>query len=188
MAEPPPSPITPPDPPLADEAILLRLLRDADAPTIAAACADPDIGRWIPVPVPYAVDDARVFIAATAAAWATGGELVFGIEERATGSLVGTIGLRRAEPFRASVGYWIAPWARRRGFATRAVRLVAGWAFREPALVRLELYTLVGNDASGAVAIGAGFTREGVLRRYLSFRDRRVDAVVYSLLREELSG
>ncbi len=188
MADPSASPILPPDPPLADDAIRLRLLRDADAPAIAAAGADPEIVRWIPVPVPYAIDDARVFIAATAAAGAAGGELVFGIEARATGTLGGTIGLRRAEPFRASVGYWVAPWARRRGFATRAVRLVAAWAFREPALVRLELYTLVGNDASGAVAIAAGFTREGVLRRYLSFRDRRADAVVYSLLREELPG
>jgi RimJ/RimL family protein N-acetyltransferase len=186
MTEPAVSPIAPPDPPLADEAINLRPLRDADAPAIAAACGDPEIVRWIPVPVPYDLEDARSFIAATAEAWSTGRELVFGIAERASGILVGTIGLRRTEPFRSSVGYWIAPQARRRGYATRAVRLVAAWAFREPGLARLELYTLVGNDASGAVAVAAGFMREGVLRRYLSFRGERVDAVMYSLLREEL--
>ena len=43
--------------------------------------------------------------------------------------------------------------------------------------------TLVGNDASGRVALRAGFRREGILRRYLPFRDHTVDAVMYAMLR-----
>lgn len=181
----PPAP-TPPDPPLADEAIVLRLPREADAPAIAEACADPEIGRWIPVPIPYTLADARAFLGTVADGWATGTGSVFAIEERAGGALAGLINLHRgAAPGRALVGYWLAPAARGRGLATRAVRLVAAWAFTDPGLERLELLTLVGNDASGRVALRAGFRREGILRRYIEFRGALLDAVMYAMVRED---
>ena len=117
---------TPPDPPLADEAIVLRLPREADAPAIAEACADPEIGRWLPVPVPYTLADARAYLRTVADGWQSGVDCIFAIEERAGGALAGLIDLHRgAAPGRARVGYWLAPAARGRGLATRAVRLVA---------------------------------------------------------------
>jgi signal transduction histidine kinase len=181
-----PSVRTPPDPPLADEAILLRLPREADAPAIAEACADPEIARWVPIPVPYSPADARAFLEGVGDGWESGDDCVYAIEERASGALAGLIDLHRgATPDRAWVGYWLAPAARGRGLATRAVRLVAGWAFADPALERLELMTLVGNDASGRVALRAGFRREGILRRYLDFRGALLDAVMYALVRED---
>ncbi len=176
----------PPDPPLADDAVLLRLPRDADAAAIAAACTDPEIARWVPVPTPYTIDDAREFLEIVDAGWANGASATFAIEDRASAQLAGMIGLDRGVVSgRASVGYWLAPGARGRGLATRAVRLVAAWAFEDPLLERLELTTLVGNHASGHVALRAGFEREGILRRYLPFRERMVDAVMYAMLREE---
>ncbi len=176
-----------PDPPLADEAVLLRLPRDDDAPAIAAACSDPEIARWVPVPVPYTPADARMFLEIVADGWARDDELVFAIEERAGGTLAGMIGLHPGSAVgRASVGYWLAPGARGRGLATRAVRLVADWAFEDSRLERLELMTLVGNDASGRVALRAGFRREGILRRYLPFRGATVDAVMYAMVRDEV--
>ncbi len=176
----------PPDPPLGDEAVLLRPPGDSDAPAIAAACTDPEIARWVPIPVPYTLADAEAFLEIVNDGWATGRHATFAIEERATGRLVGMIGLDSgAVPERASVGYWLAPSARGRGLAARAVRLVADWAFADPVLERLELTTLVGNDPSGRVALRAGFRREGILRRFLPFRERRVDAVMYAMIRED---
>ena len=49
----------------------------------------------------------------------------------------------------------------------------------------MELLTLVGNEASGRVALRTGFRREGVLRRYLPFRDGLVDAVMFARLRDD---
>jgi RimJ/RimL family protein N-acetyltransferase len=176
----------PPDPPLSDEAVLLRLPRDDDAPVIATACADPEIARWVPVPVPYKLADAEAFLELVVDGWADGAHATFVIEDRATGLLAGMLSLDpAAAPGRASVGYWLAAGARGRGFATRAVRLLAGWAFADPRLERLELMTLVGNDASGRVALRAGFRREGILRRYLPFRGTTVDAVMYAMVRDE---
>lgn len=176
----------PPDPPLADDAVLLRVPRLEDAPAIAAACADPEIARWVPVPVPYSLADALAFLAIVQEGWSSGSHATFAIEDRATGMLAGMIGVDRgAVPGRASIGYWLAPSARGRGFATRAVRLASAWAFTDPRLERLELMTLVGNHASGRVALRAGFELEGVLRTYLSFRGRSVDAVMYARVRAE---
>jgi RimJ/RimL family protein N-acetyltransferase len=178
----------PPDPPLTDGTVVLRLPRDADAPAIAAACCDPEIARWIPVPTPYRLEDARTFVAFAAEAWSTGREPTFVIADSASRTLVGTIAIHRRpdEPGKAAVGYWLTPEARGRGAATRAVRLVVRWAFTvEPNLIRMELLTLVGNEASGRVALRAGFAREGVLRRYLPFRGELVDAVMFARLRDD---
>ncbi len=177
--------LVPPDPPLRDAIVTLRLPRDADAAAIAAACADPEIARWIPVPIPYSIRDARTFIAFVAEGWTSRREATLVIVERATNGLAGTISFRPLDGGRGSVGYWLAPLARGRGLATRAVDLVAAWVFRDPGLHRLELMTLVGNDASGRVAHRAGFTHEGRLRHFLRFRDAVVDVEMYSLLREE---
>ena len=183
---PPRSPRLPPQPPLADEVVLLRLPGEADAAAIAAACRDPEIARWIPVPVPYTAADARAFLEGVGDGWATGSDLTFAIVELASGALAGMIGLHAAgAPGRAAVGYWLAPGVRGRGLATRAVRLLAAWAFADPALERLELLTLVGNEASGRVALRAGFRREGILRRYLPFRGAPVDAVMFARLRDD---
>jgi RimJ/RimL family protein N-acetyltransferase len=181
-------PFAPPDPPLTDGIVVLRLPREADAPAIAAACCDPEVARWIPVPVPYRLEDARTFVASAAEAWSSGREPTFVIVDAADGTLVGMIAVHRRpdEPGKAAVGYWLAPEARGRGLATRAVRLVVRWAFGlEPGLVRMELLTLVGNEASGRVALRAGFSREGLLRRYLPFRGELVDAVLFARLRDD---
>lgn len=183
---PPDPPRLPPQPPLADEDVLLRVPRAADAEAIAAACGDPEVARWIPLPVPYLPADARAFIDEAAHGWAAGTDQTFVIEERAGETLAGMIGLHPGGvPGRAAVGYWLAPAARGRGLATRAVRLLAAWAFTDPALERLELMTKVGNDASGRVALRAGFRREGILRRYLHFREALVAAVMYARVRDD---
>ncbi len=180
----PPAARQPPDPPLGDAGILLRVPSRGDAQAIASACRDPEIARWVPVPVPYTLADAASFLDTIEAGWTSGSPSTFAIVDRSGGHLLGMISLEYgAVAGRAAVGYWIAPGARRRGIATRAVRLVAAWAFEDPALERLELTTLVGNVASGRVALGAGFAREGILRQFLSFRGTPVDAVMFARVR-----
>jgi [ribosomal protein S5]-alanine N-acetyltransferase len=83
---------------------------------------------------------------------------------------------------RAAVGYWLQREARGMGFATRAVKLVSAWAFRELGLARLAVLVEPANRPSQRVAELAGFQREGVLRSYADVGERRVDYVSYSLL------
>jgi RimJ/RimL family protein N-acetyltransferase len=89
---------------------------------------------------------------------------------------------------RASVGYWVAAHARRRGVATHAVLLLARWAFDELGVERLQLTCGPDNRASQRVAERAGFTREALLRSHLPFKGGRRDTVVFSLLPHELEN
>ena len=80
----------------------------------------------------------------------------------ATGALLGGIGLHQldAEAGTAVIGYWVAADARRRGVATRAVRLVAGWALGPLGLTRLMAQVFADNPASQRVLERVGFARD----------------------------
>jgi RimJ/RimL family protein N-acetyltransferase len=62
------------------------------------------------------------------------------------------------------------------------VRLVAGRAFGELGIGRLNRQTAPENLASQRVAERAGFTREGLLRAWLPTPEDRRDSVMFSLL------
>ena len=55
-------PLLLPDPPLADERVLLRPLAGDDVAAIVEGCRDPMVQRFTRVPAHYAEDDARAFI------------------------------------------------------------------------------------------------------------------------------
>ena len=64
------------------------------------------------------------------------------------------------------------------------MRLVTGWGFGTfESLVRIELWSIVGNEASDAVARRAGFSEEGVLRSRLPMRGEYRDVRCFSLIR-----
>jgi len=75
-----------------------------------------------------------------------------------------------------------------RGYATEATLALARWAFEALALERIEIVAAVGNLASQRVAVKSGAAREGVARKRLLVRGAALDAVVYSLVREDLLG
>jgi len=84
------------------------------------------------------------------------------------------------------VGFWTAAWARRRGVAAGAIRLLAPWAFEALALARLQAFAHEENHGSQRTLERVGFTREGILRSYGEVKGERWDMAVFSLLAEEL--
>ena len=149
-----------PDPPLSDGVIVLRGLQSTDVGALVEACQDPEIPRFTLVPSPYTDDHARAWLQRVADGRAAGTRMMFAIvDARAGDALLGTAGLNviDREQRAADVGYWLAAPARGRGIATRAVELVAGWAFETLGLERLELRAQEHNHASRAVAGRAGF-------------------------------
>lgn len=186
------TPLRPPDPPLSDGRVALRPWRDEDADDVFRACQDAGIQRFVPVPVPYTMAAARAFIDASHRGWEQGSEGRFAVVGADADDVLGALALHPVRYRRWDVGYWIAPWARRRGVAAAAVRLVSAWAVREYDLVRIGLYTDVDNVASQRTARSAGYKLEGTLRNWAFHGDRPMDAVMFSLvprdLRDELVG
>lgn len=170
---------------LRDKELTLRPWREDDAPAVYEACQDVEIQRWIPViPRPYTMKDAEAFVRGESTSHVTHS---FAVTEE--GAVVGAIGMKVEEQNRTGhLGYWCAPWARRRGIATGALHLLCRYGLEDLGLERFALFTDVENVASQRVAEKVGFRREGVLRSHTPHPDgRRQDSVVFSLLPGEIA-
>ena len=176
-----------PNPPLTDGEIVLRAWQRSDAAAVTAACQDPELPRWTAVPDNYTRRHARDFISGTGADLASGRELALAVVD-SDDRLLGALGISNFDwvDLKAEIGYWIAAEARRRGVGARATRMLAVWALTQLGLERLELLANPENEASQRLAVRAGFTREGTLRRYRRRHGAREDLVMFSLLAEDL--
>lgn len=162
---------TPPAGPARLEApgIVLRAFGPGDVDDLRAAFADEEIARWNPAPTgPDAIggfmNSRNDWSEADHASWA-----VAGPDDR----FVGSVSIHKIDPDQgdAEVGYWTAPWARRQGYAVRAVTAASRFAFGDLGLRRLYLFHAVENEGSCAVALAAGFRHEGTLRESYRYAD-----------------
>lgn len=148
---------------------MLRAYGSQDVADLVAAFADTEIARWNPGP--SGVGAAEEFMArrndwteTDHASWAVADD---------SDRMVGSVSLHKIDPAQANaeVGYWVAPWARRKGYATRAVRAASRYAFADLGLHRLYLYHAVDNPGSCTVAQASGFAHEGTLRESFRYAD-----------------
>ncbi|GAA3453400.1 hypothetical protein GCM10018962_52330 [Dactylosporangium matsuzakiense] len=179
-----------PDPPLADDLVLLRPWRDADAAQGFEAFSDEQCLRFSwPRTEPPVLADFLAAASSNEAARLAGAAINFAVAPAAAPDRIwgaASVYDVHLAGGRAAVGYWVAPWARRRGVAGRSVRLLAAWAFTGLGVERLELTCGPDNTASARVAERCGFVREGVMRSHLPFKGARRDTVLFSLLPGEL--
>lgn len=167
-------------------AITLRPLRDSDAPNIAIAGDDPETQKWLPLPTPYTLDDARRFIHDIAGATLMEGTgIVFAIEQ--DNMFVGCIDVKRAEWLNRNceIGYWIMPEHRGRGFMPLALDLLSRWVLQNQGFARVEVRVASQNYSSQRVAEKAGYIREGVARQAGRVHSGRVDLIIYSKVSDD---
>jgi len=168
----------------------LRARRDSDVMTLQAGLYDDvatrvraDSRPWRPIPPnpdasPYRVnepsDDVAFFsVVDLAQSEALAGEaLLWGID------------LHNRS---AHLGISLLPQFRGRSLGTDVLRVLCHYGFALRGMHRLQVDTLVDNEAMLRAATRAGFTREGVLRRTAWVDGAFVDEVVLGLLAEEWS-
>lgn len=173
---------------LTTERLELRPFTAGDVDAVAAACQDPEIPRWIPVPVPYRREDATEFVEnVSATGWRDDTMYNFGVFTREDGTLVGSMGLVRIQQLRAAerqaeIGFWTAKEQRGNGYTVEAARAVIDWAFTDLGVERMEWVATAGNEASRAVAARLGFVMEGLQRGKIVHRGVRRDAWIGALL------
>ena len=187
-----------PDVLLSDGVVTLRPWSLDDAGFLAEASADPAIRRYNgvldrrgypapPLSLPGAQDVIDEFERRRTAFSTTGTPtgVAFVIVDGASGEPLGCSGVddwTKADV--AQFGYWLAPGARGRGYATRAVILLTRWLF-ELGAARAFLTIVAGNDASVAVARRAGFVHEGTMREHGAWKGARCDVLWFSALPRE---
>ena len=151
-----------PEPPLAGTRYGLRLWAPEDASALAAAWADPEVRRRMPVPDPADEAAAADWIGGCAGRRTAGLALdlvVVDLSEPDRAVVHGEVGLSAVDRDRgtARIGWWTAPAHRRRGVATEAVSLLAQWALGPLGLDALVAEVDPDNTGSLAVARTAGF-------------------------------
>ena len=182
----------------SDGAVTLRRWTVGDAPFIASAMSDPAIRRFNgghdrygrPAPTP-SVADAEAYIASFALGWQTFAQTGnpagagYAITEAGSGALLGCCGVDdwTSEDV-AQFGYWLAPGARGRGHATRAVILMTEWLFKVGA-ARAFVTVVEDNKASAAVARRAGYIYEGTMRDHSVWQGKRQDVLRFAALPHE---
>jgi RimJ/RimL family protein N-acetyltransferase len=169
---------------LTDGVVTLRPLIAADAEdTFLLRQVDDVVHTSVPPRRPE-FDEILALCERSESHWLAGQRADFTIRDAESGGYAGDIMLLYNEPQlqQALIGYSIAPAWRRRGYATRAVRLVSEWTFAYTDVVRLFAGTAPDNVGSQAVLKAAGFVQEGLARKRLPGADgTRIDDIGHVL-------
>jgi RimJ/RimL family protein N-acetyltransferase len=168
-----------PDPPLSGSGFVLRPYGPHDVEADLAAVDHPSSARWVNS---HATEDLGGEVRMLEEELAADRMLVLTIADPDDDRYLGAIVLMAREAETGELAYVVAPEARGRGLAARALRVVGEWAFAELGFQRLQLRIDPANEVSHAVALRAGYQREGTLRSAFVVRGRRADVVMYSRL------
>ena len=134
----------------------LRPLQASDSDWIYHACQDSEVQRWTLVPRPYTREHAESFVRDQA-----GERLANAIIDARTGEPAGMAGIHHITEGVATVGYWVAPWARRRGAASTALKILPTLAARLGNARIVQATIAETNTASRGTAERAGFELAG---------------------------
>jgi len=159
----------------ADE-LQIRRFNLADVEPFVAYRNDPDVARYQGWDVPYTAEDAARFIAGLAhvSPGRPGTWFQFAVSPLGSMRLIGAVGFRTPteNPLHGELGFSFAPMSQGRGYATRAVRAVARFAFE-----RLDMHRLF------AITDTRNVRAQGLLERvdFQLEQELGEDALLYSL-------
>lgn len=179
---------------LVDGDILVRPLELTDEQSLFEAVRESiaEVSLWLGwCHENYSIEETREFLRSRADKSQGDEWYSFGVFDRNDGGrFLGGVGLNfinRMHQF-GNLGYWVRTSAAGKGVASRASRLVARFGFEELGLHRIEILAAVSNIASQRVAEKVGAAREGVLRNRLLIRGEPQEAVMFSLVPEDLQS
>lgn len=178
-------------PELTTSRLLLRMPRPTDVDALYAVMQESlvELCQWMPWCHPnYQRKDSVDWINSCPGQWESGDAYGLLIFDRESHELVGGCGLNAIDKDRrrANLGYWVRSSRTGQGIATSAARRLAVWALEDLKMMRLEIVAGLGNTGSQRVAEKVGAVREGVLRNRVRVGDRWHDAVMYSLVPDDL--
>jgi ribosomal-protein-serine acetyltransferase len=176
---------------LTDGKITLRPLRMRDVEGIYQAIRESikEIGAWLPFAHEgYTIKETLTYLKTRKSEWKKGNDYGFTIFDAKDGTVLGGCGINGVSVINrhANLGYWVRTSRIGQGIAPAATRLLAKWGFEVLKLNRVEVLVAVGNEKSLRAAAKAGAIREGVLRNRLYFHEKSHDAVMHSLVPEDL--
>lgn len=174
-------------PTLESTRLVLRPFTLADARELQRLVGEREIAdTTLNIPHPYEDGMAEAWIDTHQSAFEARETVTLAVELRATGQLVGAIGMRlHLTNESAEIGYWVGRVYWGRGYCTEAARAMLDYAFHELRLNRVHAAHLTRNPASGRVMLKLGMTREGRQRQHVKKWGVFEDIEKYGILRSE---
>ncbi|MBR9997906.1 MAG: GNAT family N-acetyltransferase [Cyclobacteriaceae bacterium] len=134
-------------------------------------------------PNPYTLSDARTWIAFNKDLLPALNMAIIWENE-----VIGAVGIVLKEDIHrknAEIGYWIGEPFWRKGFATKAVKMMIDYTFENYDVTRIFASTFDHNIASQKVLLKSGFKLEARLKKALFKNGRYADEIIMSLLKED---
>lgn len=176
-----------PFPRLETQRSVLRQLDRSDAAALLESFVHselPGYGSSAPFDT---IEEAEAFIERAGVSAETGVGVCWGIEDRASRTVIGSCGFDRwvKSDCHARLTFELHPSMRGRGILSEVLPVVVEWGFTHMGLHRIGAIVPAGNVPSMHLLMESGFQREGVLRQSRWVGGRPEDLVSYSLLRTD---
>jgi ribosomal-protein-serine acetyltransferase len=174
----------------SDGVITARPFQPEDAADVYSAVVESqnDVANWLQGLKGLTLSDVESYITSQPQAWNEDKAYNFAVLDAGTNRLLGGCGLTQIDRRHrlCNLYYWIRTGSTGQGYATRSVGLMARFAFESLGLQRMEILVEPDNLASLRVAEKVGAISEGYLRNRLYNHGEPRDAVIFSLVPEDL--
>jgi len=171
---------------IGDGVVVLRQFQEGDRAVVISAMRDPLVRRWLNMPADPGNRDFESLLRVAREGRKSGDRYDYSVTEagdadRALGAVIAS----RRHRDNYEIAYLAGEAGRGRGLMTRAVTLLCDALFDE-GVGRLELRTHPDNEPSQRLAERCGFQREGRERQSIWLHGRRADAILWSLLPDDV--
>ena len=174
-------------PTLETDRLILRRMTMRDAADVFLYSKDEEVARHVLWSAQKDISEAKEYLRYMARRYRNDEPSSWGIIEKKTGRLVGTIGYMAfsEENNSVEVGYSLAHWLWNGGYMTEALSRVIEHTFDAMEINRIEAQHEITNPSSGRVMEKCGMLKEGVLRQRLYNKGAYVDVALYAIVKSD---
>ena len=174
-------------PTLPTERLILERFKESDLQDILDYASDPKVAETTSWKPHTSLEDSRKYFD-----WIeentslTPGKLflVWGIREKESNKVIGSIDFKNAFSHSAQFDYAIGSLYWNKGYVTEAAKAILSWALEaNPEIVRIQTYCIASNIGSRRVMEKCGLEFESIRKKFIKVKGRIVDTAHYALVR-----
>ncbi|MDR0267279.1 GNAT family N-acetyltransferase [Paenibacillus sp.] len=177
----------PGNPVLETERLILRKLTVNDVGDVFDYCSDEEISKFTTWYSHQTLDDSKQYVDHVIGLYEENSIAPWGIEDKKTGKIIGTVGFVYWNPkqARAELAYALGRAYWNKGLMSEAARKIVQYGFEVMQLVRIEARCLLLNMGSSRVMEKCGMEFEGILRKHALIKGKFEDLKLYSIIHDE---
>jgi [ribosomal protein S5]-alanine N-acetyltransferase len=164
---------------------ILRMINERDENDMFSYCSDEEVSKYTTWYKHNTIEDTRVFINKILEEYRNQQVAPWGIEDKASGKLIGTCGFVywNINHSRAELAYALSKEFWNRGYMTEIVKRIFEFGFSKMELIRIEARCLMENLGSARVMEKSGMQYEGILRKQIFAKGSQQDVKIYSIIK-----